>query len=92
MTDHQQLGEILADHEFEISGTPRHWESTPEKIAADNRAISRLEALMREARVTQDQIKNLLIINGCIEFGEFAESEQFTDWADNMATMIVNQK
>lgn len=37
------LEEILADWEHEVTGTPKHWEKTPERVAIDEKYRKQIE-------------------------------------------------
>jgi hypothetical protein len=56
-----ELDDILADWEYEVTGTPKHWEKTDERKAIDRRykaAINRLiEKEVRRAR--KDELRRL---------------------------------
>jgi hypothetical protein len=41
-------------------------------------------------KLTAEEIKRLIIVNGSIVFGEFAEGEGFEDFAEQMGIKIAN--
>lgn len=47
---------ILDEMDFKLTGTPKHWEKTPERIAIENEAVQQLKGLLVDARI--DELTN----------------------------------
>lgn len=55
MDDLSWFDQALAQHDYEITGTPKHWEATDEKKAADAKLKAVVQAEVLKARI--DELK-----------------------------------
>lgn len=44
----ERLDEILADWEYEVTGTPKHWDKTTDRLAIDTKAKQAITSLIKE--------------------------------------------